>query len=306
MTENRTRTWSHVGKSVEGCHDMGQVMKSAGLDYTVVAEPIYKHITDTEFRPIPNRFVTVRESDGHVYDVVSDKYKIVQNPEAFDFVNFMGEDIQYEKAGETTSGMVYIIAKLPDVDILGDNFTPYVIFRNGFGGKVKITAAICPLRIVCENQFNYSFKNTQNSITIRHVGNASEKLQEAKHVLKMSADFMAELNQQAQVYAGTKLDPMRVERIIKMMFPYPEGKEVNSFARFKLEEARDKFIRAYNHEDNLNFRGNAWGIINAYSDFITHKEPTGKTSTKEENKFITTVFHPALMNKILSLIRVSA
>ena len=90
--------------------------------------------------------------------------------------------------------MVYIIGKLPEVDILGDTFTPHVIFRNGFSGKVKISAAICPLRIVCQNQFNFAFQDTQNSVAIRHVQNAGVKLQEAREVLRVSADFMAELN----------------------------------------------------------------------------------------------------------------
>lgn len=303
---SRTSTWSNIGKSVESCKNMEQVMKAAHLDYNVGLKPVFAGINETK-QQVPNRFVTFRESDGHMYDIVSDKYRVVQNSEAFDFVNFMNSDITYEKAGETESGMVYIIAKLPSVNILGDEFTPHAIFRNGFGGKIKITAAICPLRIVCENQFNFAFKNTQNSITVRHVGNASAKLEEAKHVLKMSADYMDELNRQAQIYAGTKMDPAQIERVVNWLFPVPaEEVDMNSFARFQLQTAKDKFITAYNADDNYNFRGSAWGIINAYADYITHKEPMGNKSSKEENKFITTVFHPALMNKILDLVRAAA
>lgn len=275
---------------------MEHVLRASGLDYEVTKYPILAHTGEV----IPNRFITTRNNDGHMYDVVSDKFQIVQNRDAFDFVNYMGEDLTFEKAGETSNGMVYIIGKLPEVDILGDAFTPHVIFRNGFSGKVKITAAICPLRIVCQNQFNFAFRNTQNAVTIRHVGNAEAKLQEAREVLKLSANYMAEINAMANQYVGVKLTPDQLEKVVNQMFPMANIESMNSFKRHQLEAARTAFVNAYNADDNGNFRGTAWGLINAYTDYITHKVPMGKSETKEEGKFMTVTFHPAMMNAILN------
>jgi hypothetical protein len=210
----------------------------------------------------------------------------------------MGDEISFEKAGETASGMVYVIGKLPEVSILGDSFIPHVIFRNGFNAKVKITAAICPLRIVCQNQFNFAFKHTQNTIVIRHVQNAERKLAEAREILKMSADYMSELAKMAEKYATIRLDATQLDRLLKQMFPLDGIEEMNAFKRHNLEEQLARFRQAYLAEDNQNFRGTAWGVINAYTDFITHKIPQGKTATKEEGKFVMVTFHPALMNAI--------
>ena len=142
---DRTATWHSIGKDASECANVNEVLEKSGLDYIVEKRPIftYPDIEDDGSRMlIPNRFVTTRKIDGHTYDVVSDKFEVIQNRDAFDFVNYMGDEISFEKAGETTNGMVYIIAKLPNVNVLGDEFTPHVIFRNGFNGKVKITAAI--------------------------------------------------------------------------------------------------------------------------------------------------------------------
>ncbi len=297
---DRTTTWHAIGKDVQECKSMEHVLRASGLDYKVTKYPIFAHTGEV----IPNRFITTR-SDGHMYDVVSDKFQIVQNRDAFDFVNYMGDDLTFEKAGETSNGMVYIIGKLPEVDILGDAFTPHVIFRNGFSGKVKITAAICPLRIVCQNQFNFAFKNTQNAVTIRHVGNAEVKLQEAREVLKLSSDYMAEINAMANQYVGIKLTPDQLERVVNQMFPMANIESMNSFKRHQLEAARAAFVSAYNADDNGNFRGTAWGLINAYTDYITHKVPMGKSETKEEGKFMTVTFHPAMMNGILNAMAVT-
>lgn len=303
----RTSTWTNIGKDVTTCKDMEQVLLASGLDYTVEKRPIftYPDIEDDGTRMvIPNRFITTRREDGHTYDVVSDKFEIIQNRDAFDFVKYMGDELLFEKAGETQSGMVYVIGRLPEVDILGDKFTPHVIFRNGFSGKVKITAAICPLRIVCQNQFNFAFKNTANTVQIRHVGNAEAKLEEAKEVLRLSADYMAELNLMAEHFAAMKLDQARMERITDYLFPMPT-EDMNPFKRKSLEDARAKFINAHDAEDNRNFRGTAWGMVNAYTDYLTHKEPAGKRSDRFEGKFVNTTFKVS-MNPILQAIETVA
>ena len=299
VSETRVATWDSIGTSVSTCRNLDQVLAASGLDYEVVAMPTF--IADGT--RIPNRFVTARpQGDGlRLYDVISDKFEIIQNREAFDFVNYMGEDLEFVKAGETASGVVYIIGKLPEVNILGDTFTPYVLFRNGFTGKVKITAAICPLRIVCQNQFNVSFQNTQNTVTVRHVQNAERKLEEAREVLKMSADYMAELSAMAERYAGTQLTETQVEWAMKVMFPTDGIENMNPFKRKTLEDALNQFKNAYLADDNTDFRGTAWGLINAYTDFITHQVPQGKTSTRFEGKFMKVTFGQPI-NKIIDII----
>lgn len=299
----RTATWERIGTDVAKCNNMEQVLKTSGLDYTVEKQPIY--LGENKNILVPNRFATVN-SQGKIYDVVSDKFEVVQNIDAFDFVNYMGADLEFVKAGETAGGMVYIIGKLPDVDVLGDTFTPHVIFRNGFSGKFKITAAICPLRIVCQNQFNIAFKETNNSVTIRHVSNANAKLEEAREVLKKSADFMETLNEHAQVYANAKFSPRALERVLNHMFPIDGIEDMNAFKRSKLITAREAFQTAYNHDDNSNFRGTAWGIINAYTDFITHQAPSGQLHTRDEGKFMKVTFGAPSVNHVVDIIKAVA
>lgn len=300
---DRTTTWHAIGKDVQECKSMEQVLRASGLDYEVMKKPVFTSVVDGgALVEVPNRFMTVN-SRGKIYDVVSDKFQLVQNREAFEFVDYMGDELSFEKAGETENGMVYIIGKLPSVNILGDEFTPHVIFRNGFSGKIKITAAICPLRLVCQNQFNFAFKDAQNTVSIRHVGNAEAKLQEARDVLKLSADYMQELNTMAEQYVGIKLTPAQVDKVLDQMFPIIDRESMNPFKLHQLEDARAKFKSAYNADDNGNFRGTGWGLINAYTDFITHKPAAGKSETRNEGKFMMVSFHPALMNAILSAIQ---
>lgn len=301
---DRTTTWHAIGKSVEEYKNMEQVLKASKLDYDVVKEPIYNFDKRGFYKEVPNRFITTR-TDGHTYDVVSDKFEVIQNRDAFSFVDYMGDEFSFEKAGETASGMVYIIGKLPQVDILGDKFTPHVIFKNGFDGKHKIMAAIAPLRMVCQNQFNFAFKDAANKITIRHVQNAESKLIEARETLRMCADYMESLTSMAEHFAGIKMTKKKIEQVANYLFPIPGDTAINPFKRKTLEENRNAFIAAHGADDNANFRGTAWGLINAYTDFITHKEPAGKREDRYEGRFVKTTFRVA-MNPIVDAIEVVA
>ena len=94
----RTTTWENIGTDVTKCKSMEQVLATSGLDYTVEKEIVYLDMDAGTV--VPNRYATVN-SNGKIYDVVSDKFEVIQNRDAFDFVNYMGEDLTFEKAGET-------------------------------------------------------------------------------------------------------------------------------------------------------------------------------------------------------------
>ena len=71
-------------------------LRLAGLDWNVVQEPIY-----TEFNEVVEGYkANVRDTDRKVLGVVSDRYKVVQNADAFSFTDeLLGKGVRYETAG---------------------------------------------------------------------------------------------------------------------------------------------------------------------------------------------------------------
>lgn len=302
----REATWRQIGTDVTGEAQVVDVLERANLNYDVELRPIFME----NGIKIPRAQVAVRSSDNHPYGVVSDRYEVVQNREAFDFVNYISDEVVFEKAGETATGMVYIIGRLPEKNILGDGFVPHVIFRNGFNGRFTISAAICPLRVVCENQFNFAFKHSANTVNIRHSKNANVKMVEARETLAMSYQYMSALDAFAEKYAAIKMNPVQVEGVIDKMFPMPIGDDITKKKENNVELAKERFLRAYNADDNWNFRGTAWGLINAFTDYKTHvisktKKEEGFESKRIENKFAKTTFGRP-MNPIIDAIEAVA
>lgn len=292
----RTNTFTNLGTNTLGATTVEEALRIGGLDYEVQKKPIY--LADgTEIHGYKS---TVRDTDNHIYGIVSDKYNIVQNKDGFGFIDYLKDDIKFEKIGETSGGMIYLIASLAPIKILGDEFKPHLIFRNSHNGRFQLQTTICPLRIVCQNQFNIAFRESPNTITIRHSSLAEVRLKEAFHVLKGTADYMKELNIKAEQWATTKVSNQQINQIIEELFPIQQ--DMKNFQIERLENSKLSFIQAYKTNDNGNFQNTMWGLINAYSDYITHKEPIRKTSTAEENKFIAVTFDPTLMMNFIQLV----
>ena len=286
----RTSTWENIGTKIKA-DNITEALQKADLDYTVTKAQIYTK----EGLLIPDYVATVREDTGDYLGVVSPNYGIVQNRDAFDFVNYIDEDIKFVKAGVTGTGMVYVIGKLPNTKILGDKFEPYAIFQNSHNGRYGVKSTICPLRVVCQNQFNYAFKHSANTVTVRHSKSVEDRLTDAREVLKGIYGYMGTLNEEAERLATIKVDTTMLERYLEAAFKVDEEE---SRARTAQVFRRDEFMQAYNQDDNANFKGTAWGIVNALADFSTHKTPLRKTDSIAENTFLDVTFHPVMMNML--------
>ena len=278
----RTTTWNKIGTPISQAKTIEEALNIANLNYTVEKVPVFLE----NGLKVPGAFATKKVGTDETFGVVGDKYEIIQNEEAFNFVDtLLPEGMKFIKAGETPK-MVYIIASLPDTYILDDKVTPYLIFQNSHCGKSTLRATITPLRIVCQNQFNWAFRKASNKITIRHTSSAKGKLETAKDILLRNSEYLDQFKLEAEKLAATPITKHQLDTVIQSTFPIAADATPLSIAR--AEEKREKFLLAYNAEDNQNFTGTAWGLVNAYSDFITHKDLKKSTPSAMENHFIKT------------------
>ena len=299
MENNRVATFANLGIDLSHCSSIHTALADANLDYFVEGTPIYRKFNGREIEN-PDFMETVRLTDGHSYGVVSKNYGIVQNSEAFDIINYINAKVEFIKGGETSNGMVYIICSLGKVNILGDEFTLYLLFRNSFNGRFALSVCICPLRIVCQNQFNISFRETANTVNIRHTINASDKMREAQRILANVFNYIDNFRKTAEKMAATAISPSDKAKIVSALFPITD--KMTDRQKKVITDKVLAFESALAREDNLNFKGKAWGLINAYTDFITHEQPIRQTATAEENRFISVTFDPKIMDRVLSVI----
>ena len=288
----RTSTWQNLGTDLV-TKDYREILKTSGLDYKTVSEDLFME-HEGEKILIPNKKVLLRDDTKEIFGVVSDRYQICQNEDAFDFVDYI-EDVTLKKAGGV-AGFVWMIGELPEVTVLGDKITPNLIFQNSHDGNCSIKTTICMLRMVCQNQFVAAFNNSPATISIKHNGDLNQKLESAKITMSDVYDYVKNYDAVANELVMQKVTPKKLDKIIEEYFAIPEDATTRT-QNFILDR-REQFYDAYHAEDNNNFKGTKWGIINAYSDFITHEEFARKTANWETNRFFYSL-NPSNMTEFL-------
>ena len=93
--------WHGLGRIVMDAPASHEALELAGLDWQVESRNIYSGTGAM----IPGYRANVRSTDDAVLGVVSDRYRIVQNEEAFQFTDdLLGEGVTYETAGSLQGG----------------------------------------------------------------------------------------------------------------------------------------------------------------------------------------------------------
>lgn len=294
----RTTTWNEIGVSVNSTN-VNDVLENANLNYEVKTQDVFTNINGNNII-VPGKQAIVRD-DGYIYNVVSDKYTPIQNKDAFDYINYIDDEINFVKAGETASGLIYIIGELEKANILGDEYTFYTIFQNGHNAKYKLAMSICPLRMVCQNQFNIAFKESNFTFNIRHTKNIQTKMDIASNALKNANGYITKFIEHAEDYANKQITQNQFNKFVDNLFPIDETDKVTKVIERVMAE-KQKFIKAYDEDDNQNFKGTLWGVINAMADYITHKTSYRKIENFEEKRFEQTIFVANEINNNIKLL----
>lgn len=291
----RETPWHGLGTKVMEAPASEEALKIAGLDWKVLQEPIYTMGKEK----IEGFKVNVRDTDRRVLGVVSDRYKIVQNQEAFSFTDeLLGEGVRYETAGSLQNGRkVWLLARMPHEYIIsGERITPYLVFFNSHDGSGAIKAALTPIRVVCQNTLNLALSTAKRSWSMIHTGNIQGKIQEARDTLFLAEKYMDSLGKEFESLRKKKLSDRQVQEYIEILLPIEDGSTPQQIRNMKrLRE--DLEMRYYDAPDLKDLGNNGYRFVNAVSDFATHGNPLRRTANYKENLFSRTVEGNPLIDK---------
>jgi phage/plasmid-like protein (TIGR03299 family) len=247
--------------------------------------------------------VNYRSTDRKVYGIVSPKYQIVQNREAFSFTDsLIGNGVSYEAAGYLREGRtVWIMARMPNMDVLGDEFESYMLFTNSHDGSSGVRCCMTNIRIVCQNMLNMIMSGAVRSWSFYHRGDIAEKIAEARRTLEYAAIYNQRFGEQAEILAKKKISALQAKKILDKLFPVED--DMGEVKLNNLVLLRQNFQKCYDADDIANFKGTAWGMLNAFSDMFYHGGATlRKTENYEERKMVYAINGHAMFNKAHELL----
>ena len=306
MFYTREKPWHGMGTRVETAPTSAEALKLAGLDWTVEPAPVffmeYDGVFGHSMAELPGYVANVRSSDGHPLGVVSDSYKIVQNVDAFAFTdNLIGGDVRYETAGSLAGGKrVWLLARLPETEIVGDKLEQYLVFTNTFDGSGAVRIACTPVRVVCQNTLNVALNSAKRSWSVRHTMNVESRFQEARDALRLAANYSSGLKTEAERLAVSRLSASELDGLMHQLFPVAE--DASAIVAKRNAERLELFRAALEADDLRNFRGTKWQVINAAADVAGHAKPFRNTQSGQENR-LSSIFagHP-LLDKAYELV----
>ena len=296
----RETPWHGLGTKVKEAPASNDALILAGLNWQVLQEPIFTAASE----PIEGYKVNIRDSDRKALGVVTDRYKVIQNNEAFAFTDeLLGEGVRYETAGSLQGGKkVWLLAHMPrEYIISGEQISPYLVFSNTHDGSGAIKVALTPIRVVCQNTLNLALAKANRCWSMIHTGDIHEKMQEARDTLLRAENYMQELGQEFENLRMKKLSDRQVTEYIEILLPLEDNSTPQQTKNIrKLRE--DMKMRYFDAPDLQHVGKNAYRFVNAVSDFATHAEPLRKTANYKENLFARTMEGNPLIDKAYQMV----
>ena len=296
----REAPWHGLGTRVESALNSAEALEMSGLNWDVIQKPIMT----TSGNLIPGYKANIRDTDNRVLGVVTDRYRVVQNSEAFAFTDaLLGDGVKYETAGSLQDGKrIWILAKLPDKYIIeGEQIDPYLVFSSSHDGSGSIKVAMTPIRVVCQNTLNLALGTARRSWSTIHIGDLAAKMDEAHNTLLLAEKYMGRLGMEFSRLSKIKLSDQKVMEYIDLLLPMDE--QPTDIHRKNITRIREDMKRRYFDAPDLRHVGkNAYRFINAVSDFATHAKPLRETANYQENMFAKTVEGNPLIDKAYELV----
>lgn len=276
MLSTKERPWHGIGSVVEDAPTSEDAIRIARLNWTVEQFPVYAN-----GKEIPGVFANVRNDTNEALGVVHSRYRIVQNTEAFDFVDgIIGNkevECRYETAGSLFNGRrIFLLVKLPENELLGDKIENYLFFTNSHDGSSALTAGITNVRVVCNNTLQMAIKGCERKWSCRHTVSIEGKKQQAKEALGLAVAYMGNMQATAEEMFQKKINE---EIFFRNLF------EKYNRAEKTKELVLDRVHTIYHEKDDLqNFKGTAWGMYNAVADFVSNTVPIRKTDVTQDRR----------------------
>jgi len=291
-----------------------EVMQENGLDFEVEKYEVPFTNPITGKQQIHGRLPVIRKDNGDVVGYVSKNFQLIQNDKSFAVFDELAKkgEIEYGKAGiRSKGGIIWLQAKLPwNIEIIpGDKSDVHLLVLNGHGTGYSYNAMLTTIRLWCENQMRYAFRNSLQTVRIQHIGDVSIKLDKLRQTIESARKRSTEIEDEARRLHETQVSVDDVEDFFMRQFPV-ENDQLNDLALDGvsqtlldkvIQQTRDvsrettnnaralqQIVQNYNNERQLFSGGDhsMWLAFNAITKWTDHQRRTrGSTdSERQQNR----------------------
>jgi phage/plasmid-like protein (TIGR03299 family) len=265
-----------------------------------------------ELTPATGFKANLREDTGEVLGIVSVEYEVVDNRDAFRFLDaLIGSELYFETAGSLWGGRrVWVLARLPEfIELGGDQSATYVYVANSHDGSMAVTAAATPIRIVCANTLGAALRQAEHdagaarTFRFRHTGNLQAKFAEARQVLGMTINYQKQFKVLADRLAVEPISEGTLERRVLRHLWVTDDENLGRRARENRERTIERVLaifrgRGIAGDTTGNSPRSKWTAFNAVAEHLDY----GRRYTARTNQVQRSFEDTALKQRALDLV----
>lgn len=281
--DSRKALWNGIGTEIKKALSAEEALEMAELDWNVIQKDLFTE----DGEKIEGFKANVKETDGTVLGIVSDKYVVVQNKDAFSFVNLLfGKGLTFETMGSMKNGRsIFMVLRFPQEYIInGERITPYIVVSNSHDTTSSLRISVCPLRVTCANMLPLVLKHSKRSWACIHAGNLDDKFELAKQTLQFAENYMGSLGEEFHELQNKQLTETKVLEIVNELIPEPE--DASEQQKKNVRRLREDILYRYNFAPDLvTLKHSAYRLVNSVADHICHSKPVRETKDYQTNLF---------------------
>ena len=278
--------WHRLGKVLNNPPTTEQAIIEAGLDWTVLEEPIYR-IQREGIVEVSTHKSLVRDVDEKLLGIVSKGYHPLQNGQAFNWFDpLLHEgDVTLEAAGSLKGGKrIWVLAKIQmkPLEIQdGDIIQPYLLLHNSHDGSTAIWIQFTPIRVVCWNTLSWAASSrhadekNHKALRIRHHSNINENLALAQQALDLARQTFTYAVDEYKAMALKPMSSELLELYIGNIFHSDDPTEHKAFPH----------ILANFEEGRGNKGKTLWDAYNGFTEWLDHQRGKSEVSRLESAWF---------------------
>lgn len=280
--------WSlEVGKDVSA-KTSEDALIAGGLNWSVMQSPVSFNNGQSLVEYSAQR-VNYRSDTGKALGIVSDSYKVLQNKDAFRFLDSLigVSEAMYVNVGSFRDGAkVYIQAKLPGEIRFDDGGQDvgekYLTFVTSHDGSLPISVMFTPIRVVCQNTLLMALRDNVRKSSIRHTLNLAIGLNQAKSTLGILNNQFSLLESLSKKMTHVSFSDKDIPQLLEKTGMVPHEIERSTRAKNIIDEVLSKFHYGQG-ADYESAKGTAWGAYNAVVEYVDHARGSDKIKRAESS-----------------------
>jgi phage/plasmid-like protein (TIGR03299 family) len=291
---NRQVPWHTLGTVTTDALNAADALKMAQLDWEVFKseDPVQVPIlTDEGVRLVTahDKFMTYRNHPKRGFQglgVVGSKYEVIQNHQAFDFLNHLVDEsgAVFETAGSMLGGrQVFMSMKMPESVVLGggqDTVDMYLMATTSHDGTKAFTAAVTPIRPVCANTVRLALGRAVSHWSLKHTTNVQGQIALAREALGVVWAYQKDFSDAAGRLASSGFSEDNFDVFLMSLIKDDEGKTARQ--ERKAESVRSEMRALWNAPTQANIAGTRWAAYNAVVEWADWVKPVRSKDTDKD------------------------